>query len=86
MNEIIEVQHKGLFREMRGAAKQPRAIKAYTEETLNMLKAHLGENKNVKLTGDSGGGQPQPCHVGKHSSLRYQERTGRGTGGQVCKS
>lgn len=85
MNEIIEVQHKGLFREMRRGAEEPRAIKAYTEETSNMLKAHQGDNKNVKLTEDAGGGQPQPCHSGKRSSLGYQERPGRGLGGQACR-
>lgn len=85
MNELIEVQHKGLFSEMRGATEEPRAIKAYTEETSNMLKAHQGENKNVELTGDPGGGQPHLCHVGRCSSLGYQERPGRGMGGQVCR-
>lgn len=85
MTKIIEVQHKGSFTQMRRAAEEPRAIKAHTEETSNMLKAHQSESKNVKLTGGPGGGQPQPCHVGQSSSLGYQERLGRGMGGQVCR-
>lgn len=39
---------------MRGAEEEPRDIKAYTQETSNVLKAHQGEKKNVKLTGDPG--------------------------------
>lgn len=39
----------------------------------------------MKLTGDSVGGQPQPCHAGKCSGLGYQERPGRGMGGQVSR-
>lgn len=83
---MIEVQHKGLFREIRRGTEEPRAIiKAHTEETSNMLKAHQGDNKNVKLTGEAGGDQPQPCHTGKHSSLGSQERPRRGMGGQACR-
>lgn len=39
MDEIIKVQHKGVFREMRAASEEPRATEVYAEEPANMLKA-----------------------------------------------